>query len=244
MSETYKSYENSRDTLRSAQVIVPMVVRLLQPKSVVDVGCGTGEFLLVFRQHGVQDTLGVDGGWINREKLVIPPAQFHAADLEKPIKIDRVFDLAVCLEVAEHLAPEVATTFVEALTSFAPVVLFSAAIPFQEGRHHVNEQWPEYWATLFSRKGFVPIDCFRRFIWNNEDVSFWYAQNMLLYARRDHIENHTSLRVELERTESHTLAMVHPRLYFPKAKKYDSLKRIFPAPIRRAIGLAWRGRVI
>ena len=241
--ETYESYENSPDTLRSAQIIVPLVVRLVKPKSVIDLGCGTGEFLRVFREQGVQDIFGVDGAWINREKLVIPTALFRSTDLEKPLKMDRVFDLAVCLEVAEHLSPEVADTFIGTLTNMAPVLLFSAAIPFQEGRHHVNEQWPEYWAALFRRRGYVPIDCFRRTLWNNNDVSFWYAQNMLLYVDQNLLERYAPLRKELERTEAHTLPMVHPRLYLPKAKKYDSFKKIFPAPIRNAISFLRRGSV-
>jgi hypothetical protein len=63
----------------------------------------------------------------------------------------RTFDLAICLEVAEHLPPEAAEGFIDSLTRLAPVVLFSAAITFQVGNQHLNGQWPDYWATLFRR---------------------------------------------------------------------------------------------
>ena len=62
-------------------------------------------------------------------------------------------------------------------------VLFSAAVPFQYGTNHVNEQWPEYWSILFRGQGFECFDPLRAELWNDPDVDWWYAQNALLYAR-------------------------------------------------------------
>jgi hypothetical protein len=50
----------------------------------------------------------------------------------------------------------------DSLVSRGPVIVFSAAIPYQGGTNHTNEQWPEYWARHFSAKGYVPVDCVRR----------------------------------------------------------------------------------
>jgi ribosomal protein L11 methylase PrmA len=46
---------------RSAEVVVPLVLRLTRLRSVLDVGCGRGTWLAVFRENGVEDVCGVDG---------------------------------------------------------------------------------------------------------------------------------------------------------------------------------------
>ena len=190
---------------------MPQVLELLRPRSVVDVGCGCGTWLAVFRRHGVEDVLGIDGDYVDREQLDIPREQFFPHDLMTRLRLGRTFDLAMSLEVAEHLPPEAATGFVASLTRLAPRVLFSAAVPHQGGEGHVNRQWPAYWAELFGAHGYVAIDCFRRGLWLDERVEWWYAQNVLLYVRRDRLDE--ALERELARLEDHTLPLVHPGLY-------------------------------
>jgi SAM-dependent methyltransferase len=211
---TDEFYRDHREaSLRSARVIVPLVLRLVQPRSVVDVGCGTGTWLSVFREHGVTDVLGMDGEWVDPAGLAIPEARFRAVDARRPLPVDRRFDLAVSLEVAEHLPAECAAGFVDSLTRLAPVVLFSAAVPFQGGTGHVNEQWPEYWVEHFARGGFAVIDGVRKAIWQESDVAAYYAQNTLLFADRAHAARMPSLSRELERTVTSQLSLVHPRMY-------------------------------
>src|SRR5204862_2903390 len=94
-----------------------------------------------------------------------------------------------------------------------PVVLFSAAIPFQGGVGHVNEQWPEYWVEHFARHGYTVIDGVRKAVWQHPDVEWYYAQNLLMFARRDFLERWPALRAESERTVASQLALVHPRTY-------------------------------
>jgi len=160
-------------------------MELVRPKSVVDFGCGTGTWLAVFSRYGVREILGVDGPWIDHELLEIPSDRFVARDLSKPFYLDRQFDLVLSLEVAEHLPPESAHGFLDSLTRLGPIVLFSAAIPYQGGTGHLNEQWPEYWASLFERRGFNAVDCIRRRVWENPAVEWWYAQNAILLVRDD-----------------------------------------------------------
>lgn len=197
----------------SAHVIGPLLVKLLQPTSVIDVGCGTGTWLSVFQELGVGEVFGVDGAYVDRARLEIPAERFLAFDLTKPLRLDQTFDLAVSLEVAEHLPEDSADEFVESLTRLSPVVLFSAAIPHQGGTNHVNEQWPDYWAAKFSSHGFVAVDCLRRKVWNNGDVEWWYAQNMLLYVSRRYLDSHHALKCEYEFMGTSQLALVHPRKY-------------------------------
>src|SRR5580704_15541831 len=88
---------------RSAGCVVPIVLSLLPARSVIDVGCGVGTWTSKFLESGVPSVLGIDGDYVNRDLLRIPPECFAAFDLAKPIQIDKRFDLAICLEVAEHL---------------------------------------------------------------------------------------------------------------------------------------------
>lgn len=162
---------------------------MLRPTSVIDVGCGQGAWLQVFREHGVERVLGLDGHHhIDGAHLLIPPECFRAVDLAESFDIAEQFDLAACLEVAEHLPHRCAPDLVRRLTKLAPQVLFSAAVPFQGGVQHVNEQWPDFWRDLFVRDGFRPVDVIRKLTWKNREVGYWYRQNMFLYVREDLIE--------------------------------------------------------
>jgi SAM-dependent methyltransferase len=214
-------YESLRNgVMRSAEVIVPLVLKLVPARSVVDIGCGDGSWLAVFRRQGVDEILGLDGDYVDRATLQIPAECFREYDLRVPLEIKRKFDLAISLEVAEHLPPECAGTFVRGLTELAPIVLFSAAIPFQGGTHHLNEQWPNKWVELFRERGYVPVDFVRKRVWQNEGVEFWYAQNTLLFVQQSVAERSDSLREELKRTNLDQLSLVHPRQYLHLQTKY------------------------
>jgi len=166
----------------AARKCLPICFELVNPTSVVDVGCGVGAWAKAAFDLGIADVIGIDGDYVATDQLLIPPERFVPHDLELSIAVDRTFDLAVCMEVAEHLTPERAEGFVEELTNLAPAVLFSAAIPSQGGTNHINEQWQDYWADLFAQAGFKPIDCIRPALWTDEDVPFWYRQNAILFV--------------------------------------------------------------
>jgi SAM-dependent methyltransferase len=209
---------------QSAAEIVPLVLGLIPASSVVDVGCGMGAWLSVFREYGVVDALGLDGDYVTAGQLLIAPSQFQAVDLTAPPTPSRSFDLAVSLEVAEHLPATAADSFVTYLTSLAPVVLFSAAIPGQGGVDHVNEQWPEYWASRFQRRGYMAIDCLRPVVWRNQKVQWWYAQNILLFAHSSYVARMPALHAMAERTDPGRLALVHPSAYEIARRKVQDLE--------------------
>jgi SAM-dependent methyltransferase len=219
------------DTLRprarsSAAVIAPLVIDLIAPKRVIDVGCGTGSWLRVFANFGC-DICGIDGGHVPRELLEIPATCFMPRDLALPLHFADTWDLAISLEVAEHLAPSSAETFVRGLAQLAPVLLFSAAIPNQGGRHHVNEQWPSYWVDLFSQQAMLPIDCIRPLVWEDPRVAWWYAQNTLLFVNHAHLHDYPKLPRVTEEKGHRVPSLVHPHLYTKLAqaqyaKSHDS----------------------
>lgn len=199
--------------LQSAREVVPLIIEQVQPRRVIDVGCGLGIWLSVFKERGVEEIVGIDGEWIDRDKLYIPTKYFRAADLERPFRIDESFDLVVSLEVAEHLPARCAEAFVDSLVRLGPIILFSAAAPHQGGTNHVNEQWPNYWVARFRDRGYVVANNVRRKIWHNEQVEWWYRQNMLLFARKDSLGRYPSLAKEREQAVAHILPIVHPASY-------------------------------
>jgi SAM-dependent methyltransferase len=230
------------DSRRSAREVLPVLFEHYRPASVVDVGCGRGAWLTVFKELGVDDFLGVDGPYVDPGDLEIEAERFHVADLAEPLRLERSFELVVCLEVAEHLPPASAMTLVESLVRMGPVVLFSAAIPHQGGVHHTNEQWPAYWASLFDRFDFVALDCLRTRIWNNKVVDWWYRQNILLFV--DDTELHRIRSAATGGPRLHgtaPLPLVHPELYLAYLNAPTPLGRLAAKAgrgVRRLLGLS------
>lgn len=205
------------DSRRSADAVVPIVKALVEPRSVVDVGCGMGTWLAAWRSAGVDDVLGLDGDYVRREQLQIPAERFRAADLASPPALERRFDLATSLEVAEHLPPEASDAFVDALCRYAPAVLFGAAIPSQGGTHHVNERWQSDWMARFAARGYVAIDALRHRVWTDSRVSWWYAQNTLLYVEPALLAARPALRALADRGV--VADLVHPHLHARLARR-------------------------
>lgn len=198
-------------SLASARRVVPLVNALLAPGAVLDVGCGLGTWLAAFSEAGVAEALGLDGDYVDRSALRIAGDRFVAADLRSPPPLDRGFDLAISLEVAEHLPAAHASAFVRYLGAAAPAVLFSAAIPGQGGRDHVNEQWQDYWRAKFAEIGYAAVDAIRPHIWGCPEVAIWYQQNIILYCAPGLLRERPSLRPV---PEGVSLNLVHPDLYW------------------------------
>jgi hypothetical protein len=105
------------------------------------------------------------------------------------------------LEVAEHLPPDRSNSFIAELTALAPVALFSAAIPQQGGTDHINERWQSYWAGLFKKRGFSPLDVIRPAVWENDAVERWYRQNTSYIAAT----TQSLIKVAMCRTKASTI---------------------------------------
>lgn len=193
-----------------AERLLGLVRELAGPvSSVLDIGCGTGTWLRVAKEVWPEaEVHGVDHPDTPRDVLQVSEVTF--SDLTQPLDLGRRFDLAISLEVAEHLAPEAADRFVANIAGHADLVLFSAAIPHQGGTHHVNEQWPDYWITRFAAEGLSCHDVLRPLIWDLETLPWWYRQNAMLFAR-------TPPTALAGLTDWGGRAMVHPDCFLRRA---------------------------
>jgi hypothetical protein len=229
-------------TVYSARTVLSILLEILPPvRSAVDLGCGVGTWLSVLRGMGVEETLGMDGPWVDTGLLAIPRDCFETVDLSQSIRPTKRYDLAISLEVAEHLPPEKAAGFVGSLTGLADFVLFSAAIPLQGGKTHVNEQWPDYWAAIFDEAGYAGLDVIRRRVWRDGRVLFPYKQNTMLFAKRARTSELRLPATELEATDP-PLALVHPDCYLPKLRRAYSLRGSWTI-FRRGLKAAIRQRL-
>jgi len=166
--------------LASARVVLPLVGITIPFSSVVDFGCGSGAWLHVAKEIGCTDTFGIDGTGVD-------PDLVH--DFTQPLDLGRKFDLAISLEVAEHLPSDAADIFIDSITAHADNVLFSAAIPGQPGVNHINCQWQSYWASMFEDRGFTVSGDIRWQIWSDGQVFDFYRQNLLLASCSAHLLN-------------------------------------------------------
>lgn len=223
MNQTTQDYDaeffdiQSHFSLLSARAAAPIFVRLLSPRSVVDVGSGVGAWSRAFRENGVEAVISIDGDYVDRAKLLVPADSFVPTDLETATDIGR-HDLAICLEVAEHLSDDRAEGFVDLLVSAAPRILFSAAIPGQGGVHHINEQWQSYWRQKFEARGLVSVDI-RPLIWSEAEIGAIYRQNLMLYCQPDQILDVTSI----DRDPRYDIDRIHPDFWADRTREMADL---------------------
>ncbi|MDZ4668152.1 MAG: methyltransferase domain-containing protein [bacterium] len=225
-------YNSQRKRSRiSASHILPLVFEILKPKSILDIGCGTGEWLKASKDLGVNKVFGIDGYYVDHAMLSITEEEFMEYDLKQPVELNKIFDLAISMEVAEHLPEDVSDVFIGSLTNHSNCVLFSAAIPDQGGTYHINEQWQDYWVAKFEKRGYLPIDFLRNRIWESKEIDWWYKQNMILFVENETIKQNAVLNTLYQSNNKVSYNSIHPELKFILNKINTPIGRFSNEPI-------------
>lgn len=193
----------------TAKLVFEILNNYVRVESIVDAGCGSGAWIRTALEEGFEKAYGLD--LTSSIDLINKNPDFKAQLDSGRIKlIERDFvsnpisefpkaDLAVCLEVLEHLPPSTADSLVSRLTEASDFVIFSAAQPGQGGTYHINEQELRYWVDQFAKYDFEPFDPFREILSQSKFVPRFYSLNMLLMVSKvalstgDKIIDRTSL---------------------------------------------------
>ena len=125
-----------------------------EPKSVLDIGCGIGAYLDIFKKYGAE-VVGVDG--IPKSASILKDSEYIVHDLSQPFFYDKLYDVVVCVEVLEHLTEGQSIDILNTIVKHAGnTIVFSAAVPGQNGENHINCQPIGYWLEKFSDLGWIP----------------------------------------------------------------------------------------
>lgn len=165
---------------------------VLCPKSIIDVGCGNADLLKGFADsRPAHKYFGIEGTINALDYIEHNKAYIFIRDIRKPLDDLLLYelDLAICFEVAEHIEPAYANTFVDNLCSLSDHILMTAAPPGQGGNHHVNCQPFSYWFHKFTERGYrhngQVVDALRKQweSWKHKKGIKAYYNNLMYWER-------------------------------------------------------------
>lgn len=199
----------AEDSFKSAKGLLEILYKLYSAQSVADFGCGRGAWLTTCEMLGSRVLHGYDGPWVKKEKLYSNNIEFFPVNFEEKVVPRRRYDLAISVEVAEHISDKNADNFINMMNDASDVIIFGAAAKGQGGENHINEHWQSYWIGKFKKKGYICFDIFRSVLWKNSDVDWWYKQNTFLFVKENTLSGDFSMG-KLRSMESVIYDIVHP----------------------------------
>ena len=167
------------------------LVRRFQARSVADFGCGIGSYLRGAMLAGLDPHClwGCDGN-VDFSARFMHPLVFSCVekhDLTMPLKITKR-DVALCVEVVEHLPESAGETLCTTVANATGrVLIWSAAVPGQGGEGHINEQPSEHWERKFWGRGLRVSEhesIALREAWKDLGAEWWIYRNVRVFRRK------------------------------------------------------------
>ena len=170
----------------SAKLVLSHLNEHFEFDSVVDVGAGVGAWSRAALEMD-RTVISIDGEWVAGIPGKFDRLNYIFQDLNNQVTTACPHDVAICVEVAEHLLPERSLGFVADLCKLSPVVVFGAALPRQGGAGHINCRPHSFWINAFAEKNYTAIDFFRPKFCYDGRVGPWYAQNTYLFVAPENL---------------------------------------------------------
>ena len=136
----------------SACKYLKVVKQVIKINSIIDFGAGTGAWLHAAKSLGIDKLFGIEKHY----QIDIKGAKILKQNVFD--KVDFRADIAVSVEVGEHILPEKSSTFIDVITSSSDIVIFGAANTHQSGDAHINCREVGFWKNLFKNRGFKLVD--------------------------------------------------------------------------------------
>lgn len=120
-------------------------------QTLLDLGCGLGEYAKTFRDNGfICDCY--DG---NPDTPILTNGLCKCIDLSQDIILHKQYDCVISLEVGEHIPDIYEKIFIENIVKHAKsYIILSWAIPFQSGDGHVNCRTNDYIKNILNEYSF------------------------------------------------------------------------------------------
>ncbi|MBW3020336.1 class I SAM-dependent methyltransferase [Candidatus Woesearchaeota archaeon] len=129
------------------------LIKILNIKSVLDVGCGEGHSTKYFKNIGCK-VLGIDGSFEAIRDNQIPESVVMHDFCKSSFIPNKKYDMVWSCEFIEHVEEKYMKNFLETFKTVKKYLVITYAIPGQKGHHHVNCQNKEYWIKEMSKIGF------------------------------------------------------------------------------------------
>ncbi len=201
------------ETSASIRAAVLLTLNYIQPRSVIQVGCGAGHWLAEYYQQGTPEILGINPTPQIIRDLAIPKSTIQTIEYEQLIHLNQRADLLLCLDTIATIAPSQQSAFIRAITRLSSVILFSSPIPSPSSNQGLNLQWPDYWAAKFKQEGYCVVDCLRESLWQDPNINPEMIQNLFFFVKESELKDYPKLNVARNQTRSYQLSLVHPKVY-------------------------------
>ena len=175
----YYITDDERRTGICEKSIVESTVALFNPKTVIDIGCGTGSYTREFIARGV-DCMGFDGCPLTPE---ISGGLCGILDFTYPVDIGK-FDVVFSLEVGEHIPKQYEQIFIDNLCNLTNrYIVLSWALEGTIWPGHVNCQNNDYVISEFIKRGFIFDDESTKYI--RDHVTGWghFLSSVMVFVK-------------------------------------------------------------
>ncbi len=168
--------------------VADWIAKNINGKIFGDIGCGNAFIISNLFRNNNKEVWGIDGSdhfkkFVDKDILGFT----EQVDLTQKNELKKA-DVAICLEVAEHIAPESSDIIVENIVSTsAKTIIFTAASPGQEGINHINLKPRDFWIAKFLEKGYEIdeniSDKFKLDLGGKINNLTWYVDNIMIFRK-------------------------------------------------------------